>query len=53
MELKPCPFCRNTEDYAIALQKIIEYYCKDEKIPENIRRYCPYHAKMLEDKSWK
>ena len=37
-------------DYAIALQKAIEYHCKGKEIPESIVKECPHHSKMLNDR---
>lgn len=34
-------------DYAIALQRAIEYHCKGKVVPDEIARECPYHAEML------
>jgi len=34
-------------DYAIALQRAIEYHCKRMEIPESIARMCPHHARKL------
>ena len=34
-------------DYAIALQRAIEYHCKGQVVPERIGKEFPYHAKML------
>ena len=33
--------------YSIALQRAIEYHCKNLEIPEEITIKCPHHAKML------
>jgi hypothetical protein len=35
-------------DYAVALQRAIEYHCKGESVPESIARECPWHARMLD-----
>jgi hypothetical protein len=34
-------------DYAIALQRAIEYHCSRIIIPEWIIKDCPHHAEML------
>ena len=36
-------------DYAIGLQRAIEYHCKDTQIPWAVEEACPHHAKMLND----
>jgi hypothetical protein len=37
----------DTSEYAIALQRAIEYAVKGKKIPESIACKCPHHAAML------
>jgi len=36
-----------TTDYTIAIQRAIEYHCKDRLIPEDIATQCPHYAEML------
>ena len=38
-------------DYAISLQRAIEYHCRGvgQKIPPSIGKRCPHHAKMLDE----
>lgn len=36
-------------DYAVSLQRAIEYFCADEDIPEDVIDKCPHHAKKLID----
>ena len=35
-------------DYAIALQRAIEYHCRGEEVPAEIAKECPHHAEMLD-----
>lgn len=36
--------------YAIALQRAIEHHCRGKLIPEEIGKFCPHHAKMLNER---
>ena len=36
-------------EYAISLQRAIEYHCRGECVPDWIAKECPYHAKKLND----
>ena len=35
-------------DYAIWLQRAIEYHCRGYYIPTSIKTYCPHHSKLLD-----
>lgn len=35
------------EDYSIALQRAIEYHCKNKLVPKKVAIRCPHHAKIL------
>ena len=34
-------------DYAIALQRAIEYHCRNVLVPDRVAAECPHHARML------
>ena len=36
-------------DYAIALQRAVEYHCRGQQVPEWIAHDCPRHAEKLND----
>lgn len=36
-------------DYAVALQRAIEYHCRGEIVPEFVANDCPHHARRLND----
>jgi len=36
-------------EYAISLQRAIEYHCHGELVPPVVAKGCPHHAKMLND----
>ena len=35
-------------EYAIALQRAIEYRCRGQVVPDSIAKDCPHHAEMLD-----
>jgi len=35
-------------DYAICLQRAIEYHCRGERVPELVASGCRHHAEMLD-----
>lgn len=36
-------------EYAIALQRAVEYHCHGEQVPPEVAAKCPHHARMLND----
>jgi len=34
-------------NYAIALQRAIEYHCRGQSVPDYIAKQCPHHAQLL------
>lgn len=39
---------RSQSEYAVWLQRAIEYHCQGEKVPAWVRVHCPHHAGKLD-----
>ena len=38
----------NLSDYSVALQRLIEHFCRGQEIPLHVSEKCQHHFQMLE-----